>query len=69
MTLAELHNEIAGHCAEISKLLKPGFQVTIIVNHPDNQEHEFILTDTTMDELAATIERGRSRPALRLGAS
>jgi hypothetical protein len=66
MTLEELQNEISGHCTQIASLLKPGFQVSVIVNHPDDPAHEFIVTDTSMDQLAATIERGRSRPALTL---
>lgn len=66
MTLHELHETIAGHCRQIAELLKPGFQVSVIICHPDNPGHELIVADSTLDQLAAVIERGRTRPALFL---
>jgi hypothetical protein len=61
MTLDEVHQEVSAFLTEAERFFKPGVKLTFIMRRPDNDECDILITDDSLDELAAVIERMKKR--------
>lgn len=57
MTLSEVQAEVAAHMDDIVSLFKPGVKITVMVRTPGFGERDFMLTDDTIAELRAMLDR------------
>lgn len=61
-SLAQAREEISGHMDRILSVFKPGARITVIVRTPDNNEGDLLLTNDSLTEAVAVIERSKTRP-------
>lgn len=60
--LIEVRVQIAGYMDEMLTLFKPGAKITVLVRTPGNNEADLLLTNDSMEEIAAMVERSKARP-------
>lgn len=62
MSLQEVIEQCSDHMTRISRMFKPGAEVTLIVRSPDHPDRDFMLTNDEPDELRALLERRLPAP-------
>lgn len=55
--LERVRRDVGDLLYRASKHFKPGARMTIIARQPGKPEQDFVLTDDTLDEIAALVER------------
>ena len=57
MTLQETVEEASFHLDAVRDLFKPGVKVSLMVRVPEYPDRDFMLTDDTLTDLRAMIDR------------
>lgn len=63
-TLEDVHIEISGHLAEISKIFVKSAKITLIVRNPDQADGDVIVGDDDLDSVIAAINKLKNRGPL-----
>jgi hypothetical protein len=60
--LAEVRAEICSYMDEILSLFIPGNKITVLVRTPGNDNADMLLTNDDIEQIAAMVERAKTRP-------
>jgi hypothetical protein len=59
--LLEVREIISGHTDAILREFKPGAKITVLARIPGNDDADMLLTNDDLEQVAAAIERSKTR--------
>lgn len=65
--LRNVSEQVADHMDAMLKLFKQGAKITVIVRQPDKPDQDFLLTNDTLDDIAAVAMRRKTDPKTQQG--